>query len=274
MEVTAAMVKELREKTGAGMMDCKKALDEAKGDMNGAVDCLRKSGAAKAEKKAATRTAKEGLIFSCIDGKVGALVEVLCETDFVAKNDRFNAYGNELAKRVAAMAGRDGDLAADVIAVEKTNIIDLINAIGEKIEIRRVLRWEAQDERQVVFYNHHLKSKIVVMIEMAGEGAKGNDICMHIAAYSPQYIIPSDVPADVIAREKDIAAAQVVGKPANMVEKIVEGKIAKWYGDVCLLKMPWILDDKTCLEKLAPKLTVRRMLRWTVGEGVVAIVAD
>ena len=274
MEVTAAMVKELREKTGAGMMDCKKALDEAKGDMDGAVDCLRKSGAAKAEKKAATRTAKEGLIFSCVNDKFGALVEVLCETDFVAKNDRFNAYGNDLAKRVGAMAGCDGDLAEGVIAAEKANIIDLVNAIGEKIEIRRVLRWEAKDAGQVVFYNHHQKSKIVVMIEIAGEGASGNEICMNIAFHNPRYIVPADVPAEVIAREKDIAAAQVVGKPANMVEKIVEGKIAKWYGDVCLMKMPWIFDDKTTLEKLAPKLAVRRMLRWTVGEGVVTIVAE
>jgi elongation factor Ts len=242
--------------------------------MNGAVDYLRKTGAAKAEKKAATRTAKEGLIFSCVDGKVGALVEVLCETDFVARNDRFVAYGNDLAKRVAAMAGKDGDLAAEVIVAEKTAIIDLVNAIGEKIEIRRVLRWEAKDAGQVVFYNHHQKSKIVVMIEMAGEGANGNEICMNIAFHNPRYIVPADVPADVIAREKDIAAAQVVGKPVNMVEKIVEGKISKWYGDVCLMKMPWIFDDKTSLEKLAPKLTVRRMLRWTVGEGVVAVQAD
>ncbi len=112
------------------------------------------------------------------------------------------------------------------------------------------------------------------MIEMAGEGVKGNDICMHIAAYSPRYIVPAEVPADVIAREQEIAAAQVVGKPANMVEKIVAGKINKWYTEVCLMQMPWILDDKTCLEKLAPKATVRRMLRWTVGEGVVAVKAD
>ncbi len=271
MEITAAMVKDLREKTGAGMMDCKKALDEAKGNMDDAVDYLRKTGAAKAEKKAATRTAKEGLIFSSVDGKVGAVVEVLCETDFVAKNERFVAYGNDLAKRVAAMSGKDGDLAAEVIAAEKGGIVDLVMAIGEKIEIRRAFRWEAKDQGQVVFYNHHQKSKIVVMIEMAGEGASGNEICMNIAFHNPRFIIPSDVPADVIAREKDIAAAQVVGKPANMVEKIVEGKISKWYSDVCLMKMPWIFDDKTCLEKLAPKVTVRRMLRWSVGEGVVAI---
>lgn len=262
--ITMDMIKTLREKTGVGVGDCKKALEEAGGDMNAAVENLRKSGIAKAEKKA-SRTTKEGLIFSNVTAGVGALVEIVCETDFVAKNERFVAYGKDLAKRVAGMAG-EGDLTAAIQKDEQTAVIDLINAIGENIQIRRVLRWTAKDAGRVVFYDHHNKSKIVVMVELAGEGVADNAVCMHIAAFSPRYIKPDQVSADVVAKEKEIAAAQIQDKPANMIEKIVMGKISKWYTEVCLLQQPWLLDDKTCLAKTAPKLEVRRMLRWQVGE--------
>ncbi len=264
--ITMDTIKALREKTGVGVGDCKKALEEAGGNMDTAIENLRKSGIAKAEKKS-SRTTKEGLVFSCVSAQTAALVEIVCETDFVAKNERFLAYGKELAKRVAAMTAQ-GDLTTELQAAEKAAVIDLINAIGENIQIRRVLRWTAVDGARLAYYDHHNKSKIVVLVELAGDGAPDNAVCMHIAAYSPRYIVPGDISASVIEKEKEIAAAQMQDKPANMIEKIVLGKINKWYGEVCLMQQPWLLDDKSCLAKTAPKLTVSRMLRWQVGEEV------
>jgi elongation factor Ts len=264
------MVKALREKTGVGMMDCKKALEQANGDLDAAVDVLRKSGAAKAEKKA-SRATREGVIFSAVTPQVAALVEIVCETDFVARNERFCAYGKALAGRVAAMAGADGDLAAQVAAEEKAAIIDLVNAIGENIQIRRVSRWEAKGGASLGFYDHQQNHKIVVLVEAAGGTAELlKDACMHIAAYSPRYIKPDDIPAAVIEKEKEIAQAQVGDKPANMIANIVKGKVNKWYTEVCLLQQPWFKDEKSCLAKLAPALAVKRMLRWQIGEEATA----
>jgi len=266
--ITAEMVKNLREKTGAGMMDCKKALTDANGSVDGAVEALRKSGILKAEKKAG-RVTKEGLIFTCVDGRRAAFVEIVCETDFVARNEKFKSYGAALARQVAtAFAGRDGDLTAAVAEAEKTAIVELVAVIGENMQIRRVLRWETAAGMLASYV--HMGGKITVLVEAAGEAAPAvlNDACMHVAAFSPQYVGPEQVPAEVLAKEKEIAAAQVTGKPANIIDKIVAGKIAKWYTELCLMQQPWIRDDKTCLAKVAPNLQVRRFVRWQIGEAV------
>lgn len=264
-EITAEMVKNLRDATGAGMMDCKKALAEAKGDFQGAVDALRKSGIAKAEKKSG-RATKEGKIISVTTGKTGAMLEILCETDFVAKNEKFQAFIKETAERTLKVAG-NGDLSAKVQEIEKDTLVSMIATIGENMQIRRAAKWESSG---TVASYLHLGGRIGVMIDVEGEADKAllNEICMHIAAFRPQYISSADIPADAIAKEKEIAAAQVVGKPAQIVEKIVMGKISKWYSDVCLMNQPWIKDDKTCLEKVNPKLKVNRFVRWEVGEEI------
>lgn len=266
--ITAEMVKNLREKTGAGMMDCKKALEDAGGSLDGAVEALRKSGILKAERKSG-RATKEGLIFTCVDGKCGAFVEIVCETDFVARNEKFKAYGAALARQVATtLVGQDGDVTAAVAEAEKAAMVELVAVIGENMQIRRVVRWQTADGALASYV--HMGGKITVLIEAAGESTPTllNDICMHVAAFSPQYVGPESVPAAVLAKEKEIAAAQVTGKPANIMDKIVIGKIAKWYAELCLMQQPWLRDDKSCLAKVAPGLKVRRFVRWQVGESV------
>lgn len=263
MAITAEMVKELRDKTGAGMMDCKKALTDANGDLEAAIDNLRKSGIAKAEKKSG-RTTKEGKITSCIKDNKGALVEVLCETDFVASNDKFKSYITGLVERVLDVEG-NGCVSEKVQAIEKDNLVALVATIGENMQIRRAASW--QTAGKIASYLH-MGGRIGVMIDVEGEtdAAFLNDLCMHIAAFRPAYICPKCIPADAINKEREIAAVQVIGKPENIVAKIVEGKINKWYSEVCLVQQPWIKDDKTCVSKLKPNLKVNRFVRWEVGE--------
>jgi elongation factor Ts len=264
-DITAAMVKELRDKTDAGMMDCKKALAESNGDMAAAVEYLRKTGVTKAEKRSG-KTVKEGKIFALSTGSAAILTEVLSETDFVATNEKFFAYVKAASDRVfKATAGSDGDVAAKAQELEKENLVNLIAVIGENIQLRRAFRYETSGKIATYL---HLGGKIGVMVDVEGETTPEllNDICLHIAAFKPQYVRPEEIPAEAVAKEKEIASAQVTGKPANIVEKIVSGKIQKWYGDVCLVKQPWIKDDKTTLEKLAPKLKVKRFVRWEVGQ--------
>ncbi len=265
--ITAQMVKALREKTGAGMMDCKKALTESGGDMDGAIEILRKSGMAKAAKKVG-RTTNEGVIASRIDGGVAVLAEVLCETDFVARTDAFRKYTEDLLARVLNDWDGDGDLSAEAAAKETEAIGELVAQVGENVAVRRVVRWTSEDGKFAAYL--HGGGRIGVLIEVAGEASDElmNDICMHIAAFAPRYIAPESVPAEVLAKEKEIAAAQVQGKPANIIDKIVAGKINKWYTEVCLVRQPWLRDDKSTLAKVAPGITVRRFLRWQVGEDL------
>lgn len=264
--ITAALVKELRDKTDAGMMDCKKALAETNGDLAAAVDYLRKTGITKAEKRSG-RTVKEGKIFAVVDGSSAIMTEILSETDFVAKNDKFNDFVKAATGRVLkATAGSDGDISAKAQALEKDNLVALIAVIGENMQLRRAARFETKGGKLASYL--HLGGKIGVLLEVEGEAAPElvNDICLHITAFKPVYVKPEDVPAEAVAKERGIAAAQVTGKPANIIDKIVTGKIQKWYGDICLVKQPWIRDDKTTLEKVAPKLKVKRFLRWEVGQ--------
>jgi len=265
--ISAATVKELRDKTGAGMMDCKKALVAADGDMELALENLRKAGIAKAAKKSGRET-KEGRVVTLVDGSIAVIAEVACETDFVAKNEKFQAYLQALVERVAAdYDGKDGDVTDEVVENETPTITELIATIGENMQIRRVARW--QTDGMLATYIH-MGGRIGVVVEGQGETDDEflRDVCMHVAAFRPQYIQPSDIPEDVVAKEKEIAAAQVEGKPANIIDKIVMGKISKWYTEVCLTQQPWLRDDKSKLQKVAPGLTINRFARWEMGEAL------
>lgn len=264
--ISAKMVKELRDQTGVGMMDCKRALEAADGDMTKAIEHLRKAGMAKAAKKAG-RTANEGRIVSFIDGGTGVLAEVLCETDFVAKTDAFQDFARSLVQRVAADFDGDGDISAEVAEAFQGELTELIGKIGENMQVRRVVRWTT-DGRLGSYL--HMGGRIGVMVDVQGsdDDALLSDICMHVAAFSPRFISPADVSEETLAKEKEIAAAQVEGKPAHIIDKIVMGKINKWYAETCLTNQPWIRDDKSTLAKVAPNVTVSRFVRWQVGEAL------
>ena len=264
--ISASMVKELRDRTGVGMMDCRKALETAGGDTELAIEHLRKAGIAKAATKAG-RAAKEGRLFSVIRDGAGVLAEVLCETDFVVKTAEFQSFAAAVAEEALTSFQQDGDISVAYGELIRGRLTDLIGKIGENMQVRRVLRWQTKGQLGAYL---HMGGKIGVMVDVEGPADKAllSDICMHIAAFSPQYIGPQQVPAEIVAKEKEIAAAQVEGKPANIVEKIVLGKINKWYTDVCLLQQPWIRDDKTSLAKIAPGITVKRFVRWQVGEAL------
>ena len=261
--ISASMVKELREKTGVGMMECKKALATTDGNMEAAIEELRKAGIAKAEKKA-HRSAKEGRVLAKVDAGVAVLAEVLCETDFVAKTDDFQAFAARVVD-LAATTDADGDVTETVAEGTRDEMTELIGKIGENMQVRRVARWKPTG---VCSSYLHMEGKVGVLAEVEGEVDEElmHDLCLHIAAFSPAYIAPEDIPAEMIAKEKEIGAAQVEGKPANIVEKIVMGKISKWYTQICLTQQPWVRDDKTSFAKVAPKAKIKRFLRWQVGE--------
>ncbi|MBO7147803.1 MAG: elongation factor Ts [Lentisphaeria bacterium] len=263
--ITASMVKELRDKTDAGMMECKKALQETDGNMDAAIEFLRKAGVAKAGKRA-ERQVKEGKIFIVAEGNAAVIVEVLSETDFVAKNEKFFEYVKAAAARILAATSGDGDITAKAQEIEAANLTQMIATIGENMQLRRAYRYETAGK---VGSYLHLGGKIGVVVDVEGEVPADldlNSICMHIAAFKPSYVCSCEVPAEAIAKEREIAAAQIQGKPANIVDKIVDGKINKWYSEICLVNQPWIHDDKTTLAKIAPKMTVKRFIRWEVGQ--------
>lgn len=277
--IDAQTVKTLREKTNAGLMECKRALAEANGDMEAAIDILRKKGAASAAKKA-DREAKEGIVAQAIlpGAKIGVLVEVNCETDFVAKNDQFKAFCDELAKKVAANPGVD--LEADRVAA--------VQKIGENIQVRRSERIEVKDNGLVAAYIH-TGGKVGVLVEVGAEKAETGsqdafkqlvrDITLQIAAANPICISRDQVPADLVARERAIHADTVPpGKPAQVVEKIIDGKMGKFYAGVCLLEQAFIKNPDQSIQQLideqskvlGDKITIRRIVRYLVGEAVAA----
>jgi len=262
-EISAKIVKDLRDMTGAGMMDCKKALVAANGNVEDAIDNLRKAGIAKAEKKSG-RATKEGRIVSSVSGNTGVLLEALCETDFVNKNEKFIEYVDNVLARVSEMP-EEGDVTEAVAEMEKDNLTDLIAKIGENMQLRRAVRWISKGTCASYL---HMGGRIGVMIDVEGDATEEalNDICMHIAAFKPEYVNPEEMPEKVMAKEKEIAAGQVEGKPAEIIDKIVMGKISKWYNEVCLTKQPWIRDDKQSVEKANPGVTIKRFLRWELGE--------
>jgi len=271
MQVTATMVKELRERTGAGMMECKKALTDAGGDMDAAIEQMRKSGQAKADKKA-SRIAAEGTTAIANDGKQAAIVEVNCETDFVAKDDKFQDFTNQLAELV---------LSSDMKSVEELNAtsmsngqtveqtrLDLVTKIGENIKVRRFEKLSAA--ASVASYAHG--KRIAVLVDHSGSDEVGKDIAMHIAASRPLCISENEVPADILDKERDIAKAQAEesGKPAEIVEKMVLGKVNKFLKESTLLGQPFIKDDSLSVEKYlkSANASVTRFIRYEVGEGL------
>jgi len=270
-EISAGLVKELREMTGLGMMECKKALAEAGGDLKKAEELLRIKSGAKAG-KAAGRVAAEGVIgaYLSADGRLGALVELNCETDFVAKNDDFVAFAQELAKAVADRNPADLAALADLEGKRQ----GLVQKIGENISIRRFARLQAQGKLAQYVHN----GRIGVLVDFEGAEDLGKDMAMHIAAFKPQYLSRAQVPADVVARERDIAAARAKesGKPPEIVVKMVEGAVNKVLGEITLLGQPFVKDDKQTVEKVlnAKKAKLNAYKLLVVGEGIEKKVSD
>lgn len=273
-EITASMVKELRELTGLGMMECKKALVETNGDMKAAEDLLRIKSGAKAS-KAAGRIAAEGVIgaFISADRKKGALVELNCETDFVAKNDDFVNFAKDLAQLTATKNITDVNMLAALVlpngeTVEASRQA-LVMKLGENISIRRCACHAAQGH--LAMYLHGLK--IGVMIDYTGGDENlGKDLAMHIAASKPLCVSADQIPADLLEHERQIFTAQAAesGKPANIIEKMVEGRITKYLAEVTLLGQPFVKDPEQTVEKLlaSKSATVNSFTLFVVGEGI------
>ena len=278
-EITASLVKELRERSGAGMMECKKALSEHGGDIEVAMEALRKSGLAKADKKAG-RVAAEGRVVLAQDGGKAVLVEINSETDFVAKDENFLAFANSVAQTALTSGSQDDEaLKAAPLGGEtvETARAALIAKVGENVQVRRMVRVDSANT--VAGYVHG--GRIGVLIELKGgdaELAKG--IAMHVAAMNPPYIAAGDVPADFIAKEKEIELAKMSdkdkSKPAEILEKIMSGKVAKIVNEVTLTGQPYALDtDKSVGDVLkAAKAEVVSMHRMAVGEGIEKVVED
>ncbi len=277
MEITAALVKELRERTGAGMMECKKALVEAQGDIEAAIEAMRKSGQAKAAKKAG-RIAADGAVVIKVapDGKRAVMVEVNSETDFVAKDANFAQFADAVGEAALASAVADVEaLAAQPLhAGETTTIAEareaLIAKIGENIQIRRLVRFE-NVQGQLHSYRHGVR--IGVLVEMEGGTPElGKDIAMHVAASNPMCVSAEQVPAAALEKEKEIFRVQALesGKPAEVVDKIIGGRVRKYLEEVTLLGQAFVKDAETTVEKLLERAgaKVHRFARVEVGEGI------
>jgi elongation factor Ts len=261
-EITAALVKELRELTGLGMMECKKALAEAGGDIKKAEELLRVKSGAKAN-KAASRIAAEGVIGAHVspDGKLGALVELNCETDFVAKNEEFTAFARSLAQSVVKDNPKD-------LSGQEENRQRLVQKLGENITMRRFKRLQATGK--LALYLHGVK--IGVLVDYEGPEETGKDLAMHVAFAKPQYMTKAEVAPEVVQRERDIqlARAKESGKPPEIAAKMVEGSLNKFLGELTLLGQPFVRDDKQTVEKLlaAKKAKVNGYAFLVVGEGI------
>ena len=277
MAITASLVKELRERTGSGMMECKKALVETDGDIEAAIEMMRKSGKAKAAKKAG-RTAADGIIvinFSD-DRKQAAMVEVNCETDFVAKDDNFTSFADAVAERglTSDAATVDDLLNQPLHDGEETTVNTareaLIAKIGENMNVRRFDRLST-DSGMLVSYRHGVRIGVVVEME-GGDESLAKDIAMHIAASNPLCVSRADVPAETLEKEREIFKARALetGKPENIVDKIVDGQVNKYLAEITLLGQPFIKDPDVKVEKLlsAANAVVAGFKRFEVGEGI------
>jgi len=291
--ITSQMVKELREMTQAGMMDCKKALVEANGDMDKAVEWLREKGLAAAAKKAG-RIAAEGVVASYItdDSKIGVVVEVNCETDFVAKTDNFINFSKNVAKHIAMANPADVDalMAQKFVDDETKTITDLVSdatvSIGEKISIRRFARYET-DKGAVESYIH-MGGKIGVLLLVENDNAETlnnetfktfyHDVALQIAAAKPTYVKKEEVPAENLAKEREILRAQALneGKPEKIVDKMVDGRIQKYYKEVCLIEQPFVKDGDKSINQLTAEvakeiganISIVSFERFERGEGI------
>ena len=272
MAVTAQQVKELRERSGAGMMECKKALVECGGDLEAAIEQLRKSGLAKADKKAG-RVAAEGIIALAEDGQQAVLVEINCETDFVAKDDSFRKF---IAQVEQAALSTDSDQVDDLLGYSAGSGTleqarqELVAVIGENIQVRRVLRMRKQDQ---VMGSYIHGGRIGVLVGVTGaDEAVARDLAMHIAAFSPAYISADEVPTEVLEKEKDILVAQAKdsGKPADIVEKMVTGRLRKVVDEMTLHGQPFVKDNDISVGKWLQQqgAEVKMFARLAVGEGI------
>jgi elongation factor Ts len=274
MTITAETVKTLRERTGAGMMECKKALVETGGDLDAAAELMRKAGLAKADKKAA-RTAAEGVlaVAQSADGRSATLVEVNCETDFVARQPEFQAFAASVAQAALAAGREDAEALASLALAGGKSVDDtrreLIARIGENITVRRVARLSAPT--RIGSYVHGIRIGTLVGLK-GGDETLARDLAMHVAAANPQYVQPEDVPAATVAKEREILMAQAAaeGKPANIVEKMVEGRLRKYLAEICLTGQPFVKDPDLAVGKLLQQAgaTVTGFLRFEVGEGI------
>lgn len=275
--ITAGLVKELREKSGVGMMDCKKALTENDGDIDAAIDWLRTKGLSTAAKKAG-RIASEGLVGVAVDGGRGALIEVNSETDFVAKNEQFQGF----VKAVAGVAlASDGDIEAVKTATfpgadrsVADELTDMIATIGENMNLRRA---EMLSGSLVVPYIHNAAAdgigKIAVLVAMdGGDDALGKQIAMHVAAASPTFLGRDDVDQDAMDRERAVLSEQAreSGKPEEIIDKMVDGRMRKYFEEVCLLEQTFVIDGETKISKVAADAgaTITGFLRYNLGEGL------
>ena len=279
MAITAAMVKELREKTSAGMMDCKKALVETNGDMSAAIDWLRERGIAKAAKKS-DRVAAEGLCSVAIEGNTAVIFELNSETDFVAKKEQFLTLLDKLGKILVANKPATVEEAL-AIEVEGTTVdgmlIEATSTIGEKITLRRLTVVEKADNEFFGSYLH-MGGRIAALTVVEGKEEVAKDAAMHAAAINPQYLTVEQVPAEVVAKEREILTQEALneGKPANIVEKMVEGRIRKFLADVCMLEQPFVKDGDVTVAKFAANngSTIKSFIRLEVGEGLEKVVAN
>ena len=268
--VSASMVKELRERTGLGMMDCKKALEEVGGDMDAAIEHLRKSSGMKAAKKAG-RIASDGIIGVKVEGGKGIMVEVNCETDFAAGGEDFGAFVATVTNKVFETG------TADVAALDLEDTREkLVQKIGENVSIRRA---EVLTDADTVVEYLHTNGKIGVLLSMSGGSVDlGRDIAMHIAAMSPTVVSPEEAPQDLIAKEREIytAQAQESGKPAEIIEKMIDGRIRKYLAEISLTEQPFVKDGDVKVGALLKKAgaTINSFTRYEVGEGIEKVEDD
>lgn len=268
MTITAQMVKELREKTGAGMMDCKKALSETDGNIDKAIEVLRQKGISSADKKMG-RIAAEGLLASYIEGDKGAMVEVNCETDFVAKNEEFKALASDIAKLAVTSSAKTVDelLAENLDGTKLEDVIkEKIATIGEKITLRRFEKYEGN----LATYVHNGKIGVMLVTDKADEQIS-KDVCLHIASSAPEFLSSDDIPQSVKDEEKRIEMGKedLQSKPENIREKIVEGRLQKILAQKCLLEQPFVKDpSKSVKEYIEGKFTIAKFDRYVLGEGL------
>ena len=286
MAFTAADVKELREITGCGMMDCKKALTETDGDKDKAIEFLREKGLATAEKKSG-RIAADGIVYASVEDGIGVLLEVNSETDFVAKNADFQKFVSDVAKQIKVTAPADVDslLAAKFVDGDETindMLVNKIATIGENITVRRFTRYEGIVETYI-----HGGGKIGVMVAFSVDAAKAetaefkefaHDVAMQVAAANPQYLNRDSIPEEVVAKETEILTAQAMneGKPQNIAEKMVAGRINKYFKEICLVDQPFIKDGdltvtayaKQVSDKIGAEIKIEKFARFEKGEGI------
>ena len=276
MAVTTGLIKELRERTGAGMLDCKKALEENAGDIEKSIDWLREKGIAKAAKKSG-RVAAEGLVFGAVtsDRKKGAVLEFNSETDFVAKNDEFKSFGEKLVELSLKhdVTSEDELKALEVDGKKVDDILtELIAKIGENMNIRRLTYVETPGFVETYI---HLGGKVGVLLNIDGEPTpenieKARGVAMHIAAMDPKYLTPDQVTTDDLEREREISRKQLEeeGKPAQIIEKILEGKMRKFYEENCLVSQKYVRDDSKTIQQFIDPLQIISFDRYKVGEGI------